>query len=305
MSSFWSGYIVILSVGNILALWWLLRWTAKPRPGEAAANESTGHVWDENLEELNNPMPRWWLWMFYLSIIFALGYLLLFPGLGSFKGLLGWTATGAYEAEVARAEEHYAPLYASYAAREVEDLAQDPEAMQTAHRLFANSCAVCHGSDGRGSPGFPNLTDNDWLYGGTPEAIRHSILNGRRGVMPPLGGVLSEREVNAVTAYAYSLNGRAASDDLIRVGEQVFAQHCAVCHSVDGTGNQALGAPDLTSDSWLYGGSLQAIRTTVMEGRSGEMPAHKELLGEDRVHLLTAYVYSLSRDVNETREASQ
>ncbi|MES1943538.1 cytochrome c oxidase, cbb3-type, subunit III [Salinisphaera sp. PC39] len=297
MNEFWSWFIIVFTVANILACWWLIRWTAKPRPGEASESDTTGHVWDEDLTEYNNPMPRWWLWLFYITIVFGFIYLALFPGLGKFEGLLGWSQYKEYREEVAAAEERYAPLYEKYAATPVPQLAGNEEAVATGQRIFANNCAVCHGSDARGAPGYPNLADGAWLYGGTPEAIKHSILNGRSGVMPAWSQQLSDLEVRQVAAYVYELNGRDAHrPDLVKAGEPVFKTTCAACHGADGTGNTMLGAPDLTDDAWLYGGSIETIRDIVRNGRQGRMPAHRELLGEDRAHVVAAYVYSLSHD---------
>lgn len=294
MSMFWSAFIIILTLGNILACWWLIRWTARPRLGEAAADETTGHVWDGDLTEYNKPMPRWWLWLFYLTIVFGLVYLVLMPGLGSFDGLLGWSQYERYEAEVAAAEERYAPLYAEYAATPIPALADNDDAMATAGRLFANNCATCHGSDGRGARGYPNLADGAWQWGGAPEDIRHTLLNGRQAVMPAFSAQLDTSAIEATAAYVYSLNGRDAPERLIRRGEQHYQQLCIACHGAEGRGNPQIGAPNLTDDAWLYGGSLAAIRETLQQGRQGQMPAFAETLGEDRVHLVAAYVYRLS-----------
>jgi cytochrome c oxidase cbb3-type subunit 3 len=294
MSSFWSLYIVLLTGANIAAAWWLIRWTAKPRKGEVAATETTGHVWDENLTEYNKPMPRWWLYLFYLSIVFAVIYLILYPGLGNFRGLLGWTQVNAYEAQMAQAEQTYGPIFQKYGATDPIALSQDPEAMGTASRLFANNCAACHGSDARGGPGFPNLTDGDWLYGGSPETIRESILKGRSGLMPPLGAALGEEGIAEVAQYVLSLSGRPSNPVQAAAGQQKFAMLCAACHGPEGKGTPALGAPNLTDNIWLYGGSADTIAQTIRGGRQGRMPAHEALLGADRVHLLAAYVYGLS-----------
>ncbi|HKJ94568.1 MAG TPA: cytochrome-c oxidase, cbb3-type subunit III [Gammaproteobacteria bacterium] len=294
MSSFWSWFIIVLTVGNILACWWLIRWTAKPRAGEAAASETTGHVWDGNLTEYNKPMPRWWLWLFYITIAFALLYLVLYPGLGNFGGLLGWSQYGAYRQEVKAAHEAYAPIYEKYSKMAIPALAKNDDAMGTGRRIFANNCAVCHGSDGRGAPGFPNLADNDWLHGGSPEAIQTTILNGRQGVMPSFGKALGTRGVEEVAAYVYSLNGRQAPEALVTAGEKRFQQLCFACHGRDAKGNQQIGAPNLTDNTWLYGGALATIKETITNGRKGRMPAWKDRLGEDRTHVVAAYVYSLS-----------
>ena len=294
MGSFLSWFVIILTLVNIAACWWLIRWTAKPRPGEAASSETTGHVWDDDLTEYNQPMPRWWLILFYITIVFGVVYLILYPGLGSFAGVLGWSQYEEYRQEVRAAQAEYGPLYENYAAQPIPKLAQNADAMATGQRLFANNCAVCHGSDARGARGFPNLTDDDWLYGGSPEAIKTTLLNGRAGVMPGFGQALGERGVREVAAYVYELNGRDwPRDDLVAAGEQRYQTLCVACHGPDGKGNQQLGAPNLTDDTWLYSGSMAAIQETVTNGRQNNMPAFEELLGPERVHVVAAYVYSL------------
>ena len=293
-SDFWSWWVIALTVGNILACWWLLIWTAKPRPGEAAVGEVTGHVWDETLEEYNNPLPRWWLWLFNITIVFALVYLALYPGLGKFRGLLGWTEEKQWQAEMDAAKRKYDPIFKKYSQVPVAALAKDPEAVQIGRRLFLNYCAVCHGSDAGGGPGFPNLTDNDWLYGGTPEAIEKTILDGRQGNMPAWEPILGKAGVDKVAEYVMSLSGRPVDEAKAAEGKKLFEQNCVACHGADGKGNQMIGAPNLTDNVWLYGGSPGKIRETIAGGRSGRMPAHRDFLGEDKVHVLAAYIYSLS-----------
>lgn len=293
MSQAWSWYVTVLSLANILACVWLIRWTAKKRPGEGAASDTTGHEWD-GLKEYNNPMPRWWLGLFYITIVFALGYLLLYPGLGNFKGLLGWTQEGAYQAEVEAVERDVAPLFARYAAMPIPELAQDPAAMATGRRLFVSNCAVCHGADGRGSRGFPNLADNRWQWGGAPEQIEQTITHGRMAMMMAWGSALGEDGVKAVAAYVRSLGGHAGEPALIAAGQEKYQTFCIACHGTEGKGNPMLGAPDLTDDYWLYGGSEQIIQTSIRDGRQGVMPAQKDLLSAERIHVLAAYVYSLS-----------
>ena len=294
MSSFWNWWVIGITVVNILACFWLIRWTMKSRPGEAAEGDVTGHVWD-GLEELNNPLPRWWLWLFYGTLIFAFSYLALYPGLGNFKGVLGWTQENQWEAEMKAAEEQYGPIFKKFASQDIETLAKDPEALDIGRRLYLNYCALCHGSDAQGAKGFPNLADDAWMYGGTPEQIKASILNGRNGMMPALGAALGGDEgVKAVAAYVASLSGRKIDPALAEKGKEKFAAACAACHMPDGTGNQALGAPNLTDKSWIYGSTMESIEETIRNGRQGKMPAHKDFLGEDKVHLLTAYIYSLS-----------
>lgn len=295
-SEFWSVWIIVLTLGNILACWWLIRWTAKKRAGEAAEGDVTGHSWDETLAEYNNPLPRWWLWMFYLTMVFGLVYLVLYPGLGSFRGVLGWTHQNAWAKEMEAADAKYGPLFAKYSAKPITELVQDPSALRIGQRLFVNYCASCHGSDAGGGPGFPNLRDNDWLYGGTPEAITKTILDGRSGAMPAWGKVLGEQGVNEVAAYVLSLSGRQADPKLVEAGRKHFATYCAACHGADGKGNPAMGAPNLTDNVWLYGGSPGVIRQTISKGRNGRMPAHRDFLGEDKVHLLATYIYSLSKE---------
>ncbi|MCC5809445.1 MAG: cytochrome-c oxidase, cbb3-type subunit III [Ectothiorhodospiraceae bacterium] len=302
MSSGWSWYISIIALANILACVWLIRWTAKKRPGEAAEHETTGHEWD-GLQELNRPMPRWWLWLFYITIVFGLIYLVLYPGLGSYQGLLGWSQYGAWEEEVESVEERVAPLFARYADMSIPELAEHEEAMQTGRRLFGNNCAVCHGADGGGRVGFPNIANNSWQWGGSPEEIHKSILDGRRAVMPPLGAALGDDGLEEVTAYVFNLSGRDAPEELVQRGQQRYQSMCMACHGADGQGNKAMGAPNLTDDNWTYGGSLEAIKTSIRDGRQGRMPPQKDLLGEDRVHLLAAYVYSLSSHLREEEDA--
>ena len=233
--------------------------------------------------------------LFYGTIFFSIAYLVAYPGLGKFEGLLGWTSTSQYEREVAKAEDTYGPIFAQYAKQPIAELIEDPEAVQIGRRLFVTYCSVCHGSDAGGASGFPNLTDNDWLYGSSPEQIKSSILNGRNGVMPPWGAALGEMGVENVVAYVLTLSERDASSEKAEAGKAQYDALCAACHMPDGTGSQALGAPNLTDNIWLYGGSPGAIAKTIRDGRQGVMPAHKEFLGEEKVHLLSAYIYGLSQ----------
>jgi len=293
-SDFWSWWVIVLTVGNILGCWWLIRWTSKPQAGEAASGDVTGHTWDETLQEYNNPLPCWWLWMFYLTMVFGLAYLALYPGLGVYKGQLGWTEESQYEAEMKAAAEKYGPIFANFANQDIVVLAKNPEAVKIGQRLFLNYCATCHGSDARGTLGFPNLTDNDWLYGGKPDTIQTTILHGRSGAMPSWQASLGDQGVDEVTEYVLSLSGRDQDAAKAEAGKARFELMCAACHGADAKGNQALGAPNLTDNIWLYGGSPGKIRESISKGRNGRMPAHADFLGKDKVHLLAAYVYSLS-----------
>ena len=297
MSTGWSAFIIVLTLGNILACLWLLWWTSKRRPDEKA-EDTTGHVWDGDLRELNNPLPRWWLILFYLTVFFSLGYLVLYPGLGNFEGTLGWTQEKEYTDESARIEARQQEVFAQFEGMELPALAANEESLGIGSRIYANNCAVCHGADARGAPGFPNLADDDWLYGGEPSQILHSIRQGRRGMMPPLGTGLGEQGVAEVAAYVYQLNGRtpfAGTDSMVAAGNRNYGMFCAACHGPDAKGNNALGAPNLTDDTWLYGGTYDAIRKTILQGRSGNMPAHAALLSDDEIRLVGGYVYSLSR----------
>lgn len=297
MSTFWSLWIIVIVVINIAGSVWLLFANKKIKVGEGAVDETgaptTGHVYD-GIEEYDNPLPRWWFNMFMLTVVFSVVYLLLYPGMGNFKGLLGWTSQGQWQEQMNEADKRYGPLFAQFHSTPVEELSVNPEALKMGARLFANNCSQCHGSDGRGTYGFPNLADDDWLYGGTPEAIKISIANGRNGAMPPWGSALGEDGVENVTQYVFSLGGRDQDAGQAEAGKQLFNTYCVACHGADGKGNQALGAPDLTDNTWLYGGSPEYVKHSIRAGRNGRMPAHNDILKEDKIHLLTAYVYSLS-----------
>lgn len=294
LSSFWNWFVILLTIGSLLACWWLLHWTKGISNREGSKIGSTGHVWDENLVELNAPLPRWWLHLFNITIIFAMAYLVVYPGLGNVPGLFGWTQIGSYDAEVDRVRATQEAVYARYREMDPAALVADAEAMAIGRRLFANNCAMCHGSDGRGATGFPNLTDADWLYGAAYEQVLTSINMGRMGVMPPWGAALGEEGVREMTEFVLSMAGQQANPAQAAAGKEKFGLFCAACHGPDGNGNQALGAPDLGDDIWLYGSTREVIAATLTDGRNGQMPAHKDLLNEDRQRVLAAYVLSLS-----------
>lgn len=294
MSSAWSWFISIVAVANIIGCYILIKWSSKPLPGESAQGQVTGHTWDEDLQELNNPMPRWWLWLFYITMVFGLLYAVLYPTLGNFKGILGWSQTEEYSQEISKAKQTYGPIFAAYNTQTIPALAKNLKAMQAGQRLFLNYCSTCHGSDARGALGFPNLRDSDWLYGGTPEAIEASITMGRHGNMPPMGAALGDGGVKEVSAYVISLSRGGQNATVVEHGKARFETFCAACHQADGKGNIAIGAPNLTDDIWLHGRSSGAIQQTIAKGRTGVMPPHGDFLGKDKVHLLAAYVYSLS-----------
>jgi cytochrome c oxidase cbb3-type subunit 3 len=293
-SSFWDFYIGVISLASILACGVLLVAQGRRRVA-GGESETTGHTWDEDLGEYNNPLPRWWMWLFWITIVFALAYLALYPGLGSFAGYWKWTQVGQLEQENAQANAQFGPLYEKFAGQEVAQLAKSPEALAIGQKLFLNTCAQCHASDGAGSRGFPNLADGDWLYGGDPTTIKHSITEGRNGIMPPFGPALGEQGAKDVAHYVMSLSGMAHDSIRTARGKPLFAQTCAACHGAEGKGNPQLGAPNLTDRTWLHGASEPVIIETVTRGRNNQMPAHKELLTPAKIHLLTAYVYSLSQ----------
>ena len=293
MSTFWSLWIIILTVGNIIACYWLVWWATKPHHTAAKEGDVTGHKWD-GLEEFNNPLPRWWLWLFYGTIIFSVAYLALYPGLGNFKGILGWSDTGQWEKEMVAAEKQYGPIFSQYASVAIPALAKDEKATQIGQRLYLNYCAQCHGADAGGIKGFPNLTDADWQWGGTPEQIQATILNGRTAVMPAHEAILGADGVKNVAQYVVSMSGRDHDAGMAAKGKEKFDQICMACHMPTGTGNPALGAPNLTDKIWLYGSTIASVEESIGKGRTGVMPAHKDFLGTEKSHLLTAYVYSLS-----------
>ncbi|MCE9633472.1 MAG: cytochrome-c oxidase, cbb3-type subunit III [Methylophilales bacterium] len=292
-SEFWSVFISVITLAGIFACLWLLWITNRAKVAKNSDN-STGHVWDEDLREMNNPLPRWWVWLFVITIVFSLAYLVAYPGLGSYAGKLGWTQVGAYQTETTEANKALEPLYAKFAAMKVEDLAADKQASEIGSRLFLNTCAQCHGSDARGSKGFPNLTDHDWLHGGTPEKITETITNGRIGMMPPMAAAVgTEDDVKNVANYVLSLSASKHDAHRSTLGKAKF-EICAACHGADGKGNQDIGAPNLTDNIWLHGSGEAAIIKRINEGKTNQMPAHAAKFTSAQIHVLTAYVWGLS-----------
>ena len=292
MSAFWHWFVIVITVGSLAAYLWLLFGNASRKPGEPA---DTGHVWDDDLRELNQPLPRWWLNLFVLTIVFAVGYLALYPGLGNYAGRLGWTQQGQAQARLDAVQAKRRELHAQFAGRDFTALAQDAAAKSLGRELFLNNCAGCHGADARGAVGFPNLADADWLYGGTPDAIVASVTNGRRGAMPPFNGALSATAVDALTRFLPRWSDPTLDEGTRADALKQYNITCAACHGADGRGNPALGAPNLTDAVWLYGGSPQRVRETILFGRTGGMPAHGELLSAEDIRLVAAYVYGLSQ----------
>ncbi len=292
MTSFWSLWIIILTATSIVGITWIL--FANRKRDQQPTEQTTGHSYD-GIEELDNPLPAWWFMMFLITIIFGVGYLVVYPGMGNFAGVLGWTQIEQHEREIATAEKKHREMRDRYLALPVEEIASDPKVRKMGMRMFSNNCAQCHGADAKGSYGFPNLSDDDWIYGGTPDAIKASIAHGRQAAMPPWGDILKDQGVAEVTAYVLSLNGRDADEAKVAKGETHYKTYCAACHGADGTGNHAMGAPNLANGIWLYGGTTEQISHSIRAGRNGVMPALGEMLGEDKIHILSAYVYGLSQ----------
>lgn len=291
---FWSIYIAVLTAAGIIVCVVLLMAMSSKRKPPGTKPQLHGHVWDEDLAEFNNPLPRWWIGLFYLTIVFSVAYLVWYPGFGSYAGVSAWTSSGQYKTEAEQAESRYGPTFNRYLEQDLAIVATDAEARAIGQRLFLTYCAQCHGSDAGGGIGFPSLRDKDWLYGGEPEAIKASIMQGRQGVMPALSSVIGGSEgATQLAHYVMSLGGRPHDTIKAAFGKDKFPV-CAGCHGIDGKGSKTLGAPNLTDDIWLYGGSQEAIVETILMGRKGLMPAHKDFLGEAKVHVLAAYIYSLS-----------
>jgi cytochrome c oxidase cbb3-type subunit 3 len=298
MSTFFSVFIIVLTVASIIGCLLLLRWTMNMKSDDET-EDSTGHVWDHDLREYNNPLPKWWLYTFYLSIIFSVIYLLLYPGLGNFAGVLGWTQVGQYDEQTAAADERYAEVFAVFADQDVATLVNNPEALQLGRNIYVNNCAACHGADGRGAKSFPNLTDDAWMYGGDPATVQLTITNGRIGNMPALGAAIGEEKTDQIIDYLLSESGDDSA--AATTGLQAYqAAGCLGCHGPTGAeGLAAVGAPKLRDKTWLHGSSRAQIKDVIMQGRVNQMPAQKDILGEDRIRLVAAYVLSLNQNATE------
>jgi len=304
MTNAWSWWVITIVAINIVGSAWLLWWTGKRRPGDPPA-EATSHHWDGDLTEYNKPLPRWWINLFWLTIVFGIGYLAWYPGLGNFAGKSGWSSKEELAADQKVAEQKLARAFAAYANQPIDVIARDPKAVATGQRIFANTCAMCHGSDARGAKGYPNLTDKSWQWGGTPDDILTTILDGRQANMPPFAGALGgEANVTATAVHVQSLSGMPVDALLAATGAQSFSGICAACHGPDGKGNPVLGSADLTDNYWLYGNRVEDIRAAIEKGHDGHMPAHRQILGETRARLVGAYVWSLSHPPNAGSAAS-
>lgn len=294
-SNFWSIYVSAITVVSILACA-LLLWFSGKAKAMTANDNTTGHVWDGDLREMNNPLPRWWVWLFVITIVFGFVYLALYPGLGTYGGKLGWSSTGQHKDEMAKGDAAVAPLYAKFKAMSVEEVSRDPQAKAIGERLFMNNCSQCHGSDAHGGKGFPNLTDADWLHGGTPDKIKETLALGRIGNMPPMAAAVgTSDDVKNVANYVLSLSNAPHDSVRAELGKSKFAA-CAACHGNDGKGNQALGAPNLTDDIWLHGYGENAVMAMVNNGKVNQMPAQADKLSEAQIHVLASYVWGLSNN---------
>jgi cytochrome c oxidase cbb3-type subunit 3 len=297
-SSGWAWYVTAIVVFGLVYCLVVLIGAAKHKviyDAQGNVDKTTGHIWDGDLRELNNPLPRWWLFLFIITLVFAVIYLALYPGLGTTDGKLNWTSKGQLQAENAKAQVELDKVFAKFKAASVEDLSRDPQANAIGQRLFLNNCAACHGSDAKGSKSFPNLADGDWLHGGSVEKIVESVTHGRRGMMPPMGAAVgSAEEVRQVANYVLSLSGSGHNSIMAELGKAKFKQACAACHGADGKGNQALGAPNLSDKIWLHGWGEQAIVEIVNKGKTNVMPAQNVRLSDDQIRLVASYVWGLS-----------
>jgi cytochrome c oxidase cbb3-type subunit 3 len=294
MSTGWSIFVTVVTIGMLVGCWLLLTVTRRSEVDDGE-HTLTDHTVD-GIQELETPLPRWWYHGFVLTIVFAAGYLILYPGLGNFAGVLGWSQESQWQEEVERAEARYSPLFERYASTPMEDLIHDPKAMAMGQRIFGNFCSQCHGTAAQGNPGFPNLTDDAWIWGGSPQQIHTSIAAGRRAAMPGWQAALGETGVHETTQYVLSLSGRAEDAAAAEAGRTHYQSLCVACHGAEGKGNPLLGAPDLTDDAWVYGGRAESVATSIAAGRNGVMPAHDGLLDEARIHLVATWVYGQSAE---------
>lgn len=311
MSTFWSWYVTALTIGTLLALLWLVFATRKGEK-KGTTDQTMGHAFD-GIEEYDNPLPKWWFMLFIGTIIFAVAYLALYPGLGNWKGVLpgyegGWTQVKQWQKEVDKADAQYGPIYAKYAAMPIADVAKDEQALKMGGRLFSTYCSICHGSDAKGAVGFPNLTDTNWRWGGEPDTIKTTILHGRMAIMPAWGSIIGDDGVKNVSAYVRSslagLPLPEGNNADLQAGQTIFNSNCMACHGQQGKGMPMMGAPDLTHPAgWIYGSSMAQLQQTIRYGRNGQMPAQDAYLGNDKVHLLAAYVFSLSQQANQAPAA--
>lgn len=295
MPAFWAWFVAAGTIVFVIWCVWLVTWSARQGPQNKGDEELVGHKWDGDLEEWNNPAPKWWLYLYFITIAWGVGYMILYPGIGAFDGVLGWSQQGQYEEEMQRAADLYEPIYQRFAGMDFAALTADSEARQLGASLYASYCTTCHGSDARGAPGFPNLTDAAWQWGNSEQALTATISGGRNGIMPALGAALGgESGIDEMVNYVRSLSGLEAPGPGAAAAQAKFVALCSACHGPDGTGSPLLGGLNLTDDAWRYGSAAEVIRETVVNGRNGIMPAHGDLLGTNRTKILAAYVAGLS-----------
>jgi len=296
-SPFWSYFISFIVIGGIVGCIALLFGTSKVKQMSTTDN-TTGHVYDEDIVEMNNPLPKWWMYLFVITAVFGVAYLIIYPGLGVYKGAIGWSSVGQYEQEVEANKQQIAPIYAKFVAMNPEDVAKDAKAMAIGERLFMNNCSQCHGSDAHGSKGFPNLTDNDWIHGGSPEKIKETITLGRHGIMPPMAAAVGDaNDVKNVANYVLSLSNSPHDANRASLGKPKFSV-CAACHGAEGQGNQAIGAPNLSDNIWLHGFGEAAIVERINYGKDNQMPAQNVRLTAEQIHVLASYVWRFSNMPN-------
>ena len=304
MSDFWGAWVLLLTLACLALIIFVLFSTWKIQRKEST-EETVGHEFD-GITEYDNPMPMWWIGLFLATLIFSAVYLVLYPGIwpSQFGGILNWTSTGELKADQEKHARQFQPLFSQYAAKSIEELQGNPKALAMGKRIFLNNCALCHGSDAGGTFGFPNLTDKDALWGNTAHDIETTVLEGRNGQMMAWGPVLGEKGVRDVASYVRSLSGLKvkASEAELAAGQKTFDTTCSVCHGQDAKGNKLFGAPNLTDNTWLYGSNQTQVEYTIRKGRNGVMPAWKAILGKEKVHLVSAYVYSLSHEDKPSEE---
>lgn len=312
-----SIFIAAVTILHILGYIGLVYWTTHIKAGgDAKEGEVIDHTWDGDLKEMNNPMPGWWLSLFYLMIAFAIAYLFLYPGV--YKGSKGWTQLTQYQQESRRVDARSAEYFRHYAGKSVEDLAKDTDALAIGRRIFLQNCAVCHATDAGGTPGnYPNLTDKDWIWGGTPENIINTITNGHTGAMPAGGALISvtpgqapsaedQQKLEDVSNYILALGGYEHDQALAEKGKELYGTSCVACHGPDGKGNPVIGGINLADQTWLYAEDSEDpaalktfIQNQIQHPRNNVMPAWKDILGEAKIKVVAAYVYSLSQDESE------
>lgn len=282
-TGFWSGWIIVLTCVSLATLIWLV-FSVYFAPG-ANEHPEAEPIWDNDLREGSNAPPLWWFWMLLAALVFSLIYLMLYPGLGSYKGLLNWSQGKRIVESYETYDTSFQEIRADIAASSLAEIQNDLDLMQVAERIFRRECSACHGPDARGQVSlFPNLMDIDWQWGSSSEQIEQTIRGGRRANMLAWQTILGDDAVDQVADYVANFSD---SDDS-HPGKAVFQQSCAACHGLDGVGNPLLGAPNLADNIWLYGGDLETVRASISAGRNGVMPSFEKRLDDAQIKLLVA-----------------